>query len=847
MKAYLYFIITLRRCFPVALAGLILLAPPTFAAAAHARPGSDLLIDAKAALEDGLYVLAQKKIEQYLRIEADEPAEQLEGALRLAQAFYGQKRYQDSLDLLAANRAAAAASALNDSFELWMAMAYFELKQWSRSLELLNDFEEKYPSSPWQPQVLRLRAWSLLKLEQHHAAIECFARFADLYGNSPEGPVNLLDGSKALLAAGQNESARTVLEKLMVLAPADRIGQEGRNLLSRLYLTEGSLAQARRIVLPLIEQKNVANDLRAAAFFTLADIAATQADWVAALSLLDKCAGEIAEPAIQQNINLRKGQYLLKMGKTNEGITVVRRFVSEQRTNAAAAAAQLELAQILLDQGLNDKALSEFQNYLETFLNPVGQLQAYQGQGWALLNLGRNIEAALVFEKAYAVALTPEAKAQSLIKAADSRFIGEQYSLALATYAQVIAQFPDSVQAEQARLQMAECQVNLGNLAAGELTLWEAADEDGCGPLAAQALLRIAELYSQQGRENQVRIVSELIQAECGPAAQARALFILAALDYRQNRFAEALAELQLIAGAFPKNQISDQAAYLSAWCYSRLGRHDEALAAFRSFIDSYPSSSWAADASFWLAEQDYNQGLYDQAETSWIKLARNYPQSSWAGQALFWAGRAAMRQNEFRRAKDYFALFIRSYPSSAKLPEARFYQGESLCELGEYAGAILIFDEIIQQFPNSDLVLSALLRKGDSQFALGAEDPRRYEEALRTYQRIMPEPQEVTLALLQAEYKIGRCLEKMGRTADAFDYYMKVVYAYFKHSDLQPRANIWFTRAAFNAAAIKEKEKSWRKAAAIYQRVVDAQVAASQDAQERIHQLQTDYWMLFY
>ncbi len=102
-------------------------------------------------------------------------------------------------------------------------------------------------------------------------------------------------------------------------------------------------------------------------------------------------------------------------------------------------------------------------------------------------------------------------------------------------------------------------------------------------------------------------------------------------------------------------------------------------------------------------------------------------------------------------------------------------------------------------------------------------------------------------LLIAQLEYKIGRVFEKMGRSAEAFESYMKVVYDYLKDPELRPQGNVWFVRAAFNAAGLKEEEKSWRKAVAVYERVVEASLPASQDAQERIKRIQAEHWMHFY
>ncbi len=812
-------------------------------AAEHA----DLLTDGTAALEDELYELAQKKIEQYLKIGAPTPVEKRKGVILLAQALHGQQRYQDMLDLLAADRERATGTPQAEAFDFWMARACFELGRWAQALDYVKDFETKYPASLYQPRVLRLQAWAFMKLGKQGQAIDCFARFADRYDNSPEGPANLLDGSKALIVAGHVETARNVLEKLVALDLDDRIGQEGRSLLGCIYISQKKWEQARQVVTPLVDRRNVPDELRASAFFSLADIAETQSNMVMALSLLDKCAEQVADPVWQNEVNLRKGKILLAMGKINEGVILVRGFVSGQTTNAAARQAQMELAWTLLDQGLNDKALIEFQNYLETFALPQGLLQAYQGKGTALLNLGRTIEAAASFEKAHAAAVLPQEQAYCRFQVADCHFAGDQYKLALESYAQVIAQVPETVLAEQALLQVAECRVRLDNPAAAEHLFWDVADRNGGGPLAARALLRVAELRQQQGREEDARDVYRLVVTECGSSARPRAIFGQAFLDYQLGRFQPALSGFQNVVQSFPDSEVTDWAAYLGGWCYSRLGQYDQAVNAFRDFVRRYPRSSWAADALFWLAEQDYNCGRYGPAEAVWISVASKYPQAASADKALFWAGRAALKQNEFRRAKDYFSRLIKNYPSSERRAETRFYQGEALCELGEFAGAILIFDEIIRQYPESDLAEAAWFRKGDSQFTLGVEDPQRYQEAVASYQQIMERPRAAELSKMQAEYKIGRCLEKMGRRPEAFEYYIKVVYAYFKHPELKPQCNVWFTRAAFRAAGIKEDEKSWHKAAAIYQRIVDAQVPASRDARERIKKIRADYWMYFY
>ena len=56
----------------------------------------------------------------------------------------------------------------------------------------------------------------------------------------------------------------------------------------------------------------------------------------------------------------------------------------------------------------------------------------------------------------------------------------------------------------------------------------------------------------------------------------------------------------------------------------------------------------------------------------------------------------------------------------------------------------------------------------------------------------------------------------------------------------------MWFTRSAFGAAALKEREKAWREAVQVYGRVIEAKVPAKDEAAKRIEKLKQDNWLLF-
>jgi tetratricopeptide (TPR) repeat protein len=179
-----------------------------------------------------------------------------------------------------------------------------------------------------------------------------------------------------------------------------------------------------------------------------------------------------------------------------------------------------------------------------------------------------------------------------------------------------------------------------------------------------------------------------------------------------------------------------------------------------------------------------------------------------------------------------------------------RVLQGDALSELGEFSRAIVVFDDLIAKYPNSPLVSAAWGRKGDCQFTLGASDDKRYGEAVRSYRSVEKSP-GVTFDLeLQAEYKIGRCLDKMGRKTEAFEqYYTRVVVRYLEQAEIPPHevsvaAAVWYTKAVFAVADILEADRNWRRAVKVLERVVESRVPAARDAQERIDRIRAEHWI---
>jgi len=808
----------------------------------------DLLANASAALDDELYEIAEQNIRQHQIIAAGANQLKTEYIIMLARALHGQKRYPEMLAMLKQRRSESENSAFADDFTFWLALAYYDNFQLAEALEQTDNFEKHCSGSALIPDIIRLRAKTLLKLGRDAEAIRNLEWLIKEYKDGNETVNDRLFLGQMFANSGRTKEACAILEKLLVHAPDTSTGQKCRSILGRAYMDQQQWQKARLAFESLISQNNIPDNYRLRAIESLSEIAVVQTNFSEALNILENGGRLMPNPPYSLDLSLRKGIVLLKMNKIDEGTALIHNYVSAQTTNALGAKFQLELAQALLTRGLNEKALVEFQNFLESFDSQADLTEAFKGKGTALFNLARYREAAAAFTKADEAGKKPEEKAQCRYRTADSLLALGQFKTAAETYAQVVGMLPDTYLAMMALFQMAECQVQMDNLPEAEIIFWIVYDADPSDALAPRALLRIADILLQQNKLPTAEIIYTWINNDYEDQWRARSVYGRGMIAYCSGRFADALQCFEdTLRLAKANDEVAASAAYMGGWSCFMLNKTGEARTRFSGVVSSFPRTSKATEALFWLGEDDYNNRRYDSAEILFRRLVNDYPKSPLADDALFWAGRSSLKQNEFKRGRDCFSALIKNYPSSLKRPEARYFQGVALCELGQFDAAILIFNEIIKQYPDHELTESAAFKKADCQFILGSDEPKRYEEAAASYQLVMDQPDRSVAARLQAKYKIGRCLEKLGKANESFAQYLQVVYSYLQNQDQNPSDNLWFTRAAFNAAGIMEEQQNWRKAANIYERVVEADIPASRDAQERIDKLRSEHWLFFY
>lgn len=803
---------------------------------------TDVLSAGRDALADELYPTAEKFFKRALR-KSKTDLERADAALGYAEALYGSGDH-DGLDRLLDEEAETLKRAGHTNRLLyWRARHLAARQQYDAALESIHK-----ASLPQPLYLNRLRADLLFRSGRRAASFALYRSIVDEVNEPDVRASILIEYAEALEDAGRLDEAAEAIDRLLEADPEEQPRPD-------LLLRKASIAQrqsewdeALQYTARIEKRQDADPALRAEALLIKALALGSMTNVPLALAQLEEARSLTGSERVSHRIGALTGYYRWLTGAEQDGARLLKQSAVALPFDRFIASVHLQYADELFKQERYADALREYQAWLEAYAFEPDRPAALTGKAWSLWHLERYTEAAAIFRKAAEAARDPNRIQQNLAMTGDALFADGQYSSALSAYTNLTARYRMTPPAIRSRYQAALCHSHLEQYetAIEQLQAFEADHPDHA--LAGQAAMTAAHLLERQERWKEAlalyqRIVDDYQDAPfLGQALHQRAL-----LRYRLGFIDQALEDFDVLLEAYPDSEFAEHAAFMRGWAYYQLGQNEKALELNRQVMERYPESPWTEYVYFWMGEFHYNQSQYEEAEKAFARTADTFPRGALTDRSLYWAGRAACKQHRYREGLDYFSALLKAHPDSVLAPDTLFAQGDALTEEGRFAEAIVVFDELIRRAPEHSLAVHAWGRKGDCHFTLGSDEPARFDEAAACYRTVLDARNASPSLRMQAGYKIGRCEEKAGRTDSAFERYMEVVYAYTAEGPKSPPgAYVWFARAAFGAARLKESAGQWKDAVHIYERVVSADIPSSDEARKRIDTLRVEHWILF-
>ncbi|MBO4710125.1 MAG: tetratricopeptide repeat protein [Kiritimatiellae bacterium] len=311
---------------------------------------------------------------------------------------------------------------------------------------------------------------------------------------------------------------------------------------------------------------------------------------------------------------------------------------------------------------------------------------------------------------------------------------------------------------------------------------------------------------------------------------------------YREYRFAEAQKAFREVAEKDPT--LKPRMNYLEAMCMYGQGLDDEAEKLLRRIASESGDADTTARAVLWLAKHSYNRGAWQESRKLFAEYAEKAPESPDAPEALVWAARAAFAENDFQFAIQTVTRLAEKYPGSPSSLRGLLVQGEALIELARFDEAVLVLERVaIADGIDAADKLSARLLGADALFAMGADNPVRYQEALDAYRGVRMGESLSASQRISVSYKVAKTLEKLKRVDESIDrYYTDVVLAYrearLRGERMDDEASAAFSRAVFELADEFESRGRDFQAVQVLELLAKSDVPAAVEAKKRIERI---------
>ena len=775
------------------------------------------------SLNDGFFELAEKKCKYIL--DSISSREKKDYQYLLIHSLYAQGKYDQVLKLI---------SELNNDDQLiyWKAKTLMSLNKNDEALKVLKDDQSKGKLSP---ERMHLKSLLLYELEDYEKSNGILIDFKKKYPNHSKNFE--VDYQLALnyLALENIDQATLIFSNLMKSKDREISYQAKIIHASILKDHKNDYFESKKILIELYNSQQIQIHHKIKSLKLLVNLLLEEKDLSVAIEYLEDSIKWLPS---NNRFNMKKKLIDIYISEKlfDDALRWIDAARAEEISHTEAVNLQFKKSEILMELNRFNDAAFSYQIILDVVYDPYQTSLAYFGRGSALWNLDRFNEAANMFQKSSSITTDEILKIQSLLKAGDSYYASGQYVKSEELYLQFLDDFLDHELRPQALYQLGLSVARIGRRSEAYEIFKSICEDFPKSEFTTKAMLRLSDIFiADQKWNDAINMYLKIENTSNNTNDIAISKNQRGLLLYNLGEYEEAKNIFDEIIKSFNNSDYYLQANYLRGFCLYMLNDVETALEICNSFVEKYPNSIWTADVLFWLGEQAFNIENYKKSEGFFRKIYELHSNHKLSEQSLLMICKALIKQNEYKLALEHLSLFVRTYPSSMLIADVRFYQGDVLSELGEYSRAILAFEEIIKKFPEHNLVNISIGRIGDCQYSLAINQKSRYDDALSKYNTLIQKQTLPDDLLMQCFYKSGRCEFKKGNYDKAFEYYISAVYHFYDEFVLKTSENVmWFTRSAFAAAELQEDLGNLKGAIAIYERIINAEVNSSEEAQRR-------------
>lgn len=208
-----------------------------------------------------------------------------------------------------------------------------------------------------------------------------------------------------------------------------------------------------------------------------------------------------------------------------------------------------------------------------------------------------------------------------------------------------------------------------------------------------------------------------------------------------------------------------------------------------REYLRKVKGGKYLPQARYYIALSYFKAKEMDKAIESFLSLVKMDPEASVLRKAHMRLGTLYYLTSQYALAADSYRKALSEGISGREAQEARFNLALSYERLGRYEEALSELEALERDFPESPLLKRAGIKRGIYMMKL-----RRYEEAIRHFEALLPKVDRGTQAELW--FHIAEAYASLGKYEEAALAYLRISYLY-------PEQRLWAVTAEYEAAGV--------------------------------------------
>lgn len=425
--------------------------------------------------------------------------------------------------------------------------------------ERIEDFCTRFPGDALEPELRLLEGEAHLDANRAKEALAAYRKV----GDGPFKDAALRGAGFAQAALGDHAGAARSFGELVDGYPKSRFVAEA-TLQRGIHLLEAGDAKAARQVLSSPNAGGGADVL-----FWRARAETKAGDREAALASLDAAAKAQPSPSkdLLGRIRVARGDLLFDLGRAGDAAREYEQSGSDYALHAAAVAS--------LNDGRADDAIRLAQQLLAGYPKSAYLAATNLTLGEAFFSQKKYAEAEKAFAAAGAPTSEPAQRSRALSRIAWCRYLSNDSAEAAKRFAEVVAQFPDALEAEEAAFMQGRCLEAAGKSNEAAAVWKRHLDAFPRGEHRAETLLGLSRV--EEGPASVSRLETFLRESPKSALAD-RALYGLAEKLSAAGKTADAEPQYRELITRFPKSELLPAARYGLAWCVYDAKRYPEAV-----------------------------------------------------------------------------------------------------------------------------------------------------------------------------------------------------------------------------------------------------------------------------